>query len=264
MLVVSVSRLSWWPPLPLPALVSSLLPLEHSGLSSRNNEEVATQHTSDVITLSPRGSYDTYDAFDGGLPKAKITKKGGSPNTYLDTLERNATFCRHLHHSLSTFSLIILLEYAIFCPNYLTVAWKQKVCPNVIAHINHAALRSIFTTECWPHQLQQRAFRQWFSVLPFYNYFTAAGRRQQQPCSTAVPVMQLQCCSLIWPWTCSRPRQVTQFHIQNTTHGNNVWQFESGVWVWESPKRIICMYSYIKYIIAKALSSTRKLSKCFS
>ena len=107
---------------PSPALVSSLLPLEHSGLSSRNNEEVATQHTSDVTILSPRGSYDTYDAFDGGLPKAKITKKGGSPNTYLDTLERNATFCRHLHHSLSTFSLIILLEYAIFCPNYLTAA----------------------------------------------------------------------------------------------------------------------------------------------
>ena len=125
--------LAWWwcvgglgvqvvmvtPPSPpsSPALVSSLLPLEHSGLSSRNNEEVATQHTSDVTILSPRGSYDTYDAFDGGLPKAKITKKGGSPNTYLDTLERNATFCRHLHHSLSTFSLIILLEYAIFCPN---------------------------------------------------------------------------------------------------------------------------------------------------
>ena len=55
---------------PPPALVSSSLPpleqLEHSGLSSRNNEEVAStrtitsnqQHTSDVTILSPRGSYD--------------------------------------------------------------------------------------------------------------------------------------------------------------------------------------------------------------
>ena len=207
----------WWsrcpgchgdPPPPSPALVSSLLPAAGAGaLWAEQQKQWGSGNTThswcrDVTILSPRGSYDTYDAFDGGLPKAKITKKGGSPNTYLDTLERNATFCRHLHHSLSTFSLIILLEYAIFCPNYLTAAWKQKVSEWYCSHQSC----SIFTTECRPHQLQQRASRQWFSVLPFYNYFTAAGRRQQQPCSTAVPVMQLQCCSLIWPWTCSRAR----------------------------------------------------------
>ena len=171
-----------------------------------------------------------------GLPQAKITKKGGSANTCLDTLWEE----RHFLSSSTSFSLNILLDIPWICPNYLTVTSKQEESEYYCSH--HAAYSrlSVGHISCsTAARLQAVIFS--FTIL---QLFYCRGSAPAAACSTAVPVMQLQCCSLIWPWTC-RPRELTQFNKQTTTHGNNVWWFEFGVW--KSPKRII---PYIKSVIA--------------